>query len=144
MPQNVTRAELRIRGVGYSLLGLAGPWAVIHPPPTLSVGWSSVYVITWGLLLVPALIASVASCIGRYRVEMIVLPWIMAGLLLQAAAMWYLVPISFTWGAMALVTSSFILMLVNRYIALMRLTRTASPSTGPITKVDPRKPHQGE
>lgn len=138
MTINVTRTELVIRGVAYFALGLAGPWVILQPPPTMTGSWGSIYVITWGMLLFPAMIASVSSFCARFRVEMIVLPWITAGLFLNAAALWYMTPPTPAWGAIALVTTSFCLMLVNRYMALMRLSRTSAPHTDSIPKV-PRK-----
>lgn len=129
MTSNVSRLELWFRGLGYLVLGLAGPWVFINPPQSFPGGWGLGISLTWGLLIMTSFIAGIASFMGRYRVEMIVLPFIIAALLGYSFSIMYLVSVLPSRGSQALTLLAFALILAGRYVRTMILARQPSPHT---------------
>lgn len=132
MTSNVSRSELCFRGIGYLILGIAGPWVFLSPPITFPGDWGVGIAITWGILILASFVAGFASFYGRYRIEMITLPLIIAALLAYAFSITYLVPAMPSRGAQALTLLAFAFMLASRFINTMKLARRPSPHTQEI------------
>lgn len=123
MPGTVpTRGEARTRALMYVFMFAAGTWVILTPPRTIEgiIGTTSTF--AWGILLGFASVAAVAAWKTKWRVEYALLPLLIAGVLIYAAAIWSDVPSTITRGPQACMLTAFALGLGTRLLALRKLT----------------------
>ncbi|WP_417220484.1 hypothetical protein [Arthrobacter sp.] len=113
--------ESIVRGIGYLLIGTSGVWVLFAPPRTIEGAAGTLLTTTWGIFLLAALIACVATVWRRYRVEYAVLPIMAGGVLIYAATLLALVPGTITRGPQALLMTALSCAIIARLASLHRL-----------------------
>ncbi|NIH72205.1 hypothetical protein DYI20_02875 [Auritidibacter ignavus] len=118
-----TRGEALSRVATYVLMFTAGTWVILTPPRTIEgiIGTTSTFV--WGALLLLASVAAVAALLMKWRVELTVLPLLIAGVGIYAAAVWADVPETITRGPQACILTAFAVGLGTRLLSLRALAK---------------------
>lgn len=83
-----TRGEQRIRAGAYLFIALVGVYSLLSPSPTVIENRLGLVAIVWSLFILTAIPAAIASLLGRYRLEVILLPLFTAALLVAVVNGW--------------------------------------------------------
>lgn len=124
-----SREERLSRALGYIFTGLIGFSAVVFPVDPAQYGQSTgarlgLLIYVWAAFMATAFAAAVATLMGRYRVEYVLLPLFTFALLVANVNAWYNVTtIDPTIAARACASSALVCLLAYRWFGLNRLSR---------------------
>lgn len=110
-----------LRAIGYFMLALSGVWMIASPPPAY---WGALGPVLYGMLaggLLAGIPAAVACLFGRFRVEYVALPLMIASLSSFTAILIVRVVVTFSGVAAATCLAAFAALLMARWLALHSL-----------------------
>lgn len=84
-----TRAEQRLRCCAYLFIAAVGAYSILVPSPMVIENRLGIVAFIWSVFILTAIPAAIASLVGRYRVEVILLPLFSSALLVAVLNAWF-------------------------------------------------------
>lgn len=124
-----SKGERRGRALAYAFTSLVGFASLTFPPLVIMENRLGAAAVVWSLFILTSLPAAVASLMGRYRVEYVLLPLFGTALLVATINAWWNIITSGRTDviARAAVASALVCLFITRMITLHRVNK-AEPS----------------